>query len=173
MKKKQMNRPKYAISHDHGTPERIARGEVIVENNHARIKRQHPLHFYENRGDITIEQSYWGGRLVNDYESAHPGRSSAAMLLRVDGISTIDIPINKLTCLDRWNKVYKQMNTISRALTDAVLIEGYFLSEIHHKMGWSKRNSGVDRFCELLDDIKDSYHRLIDYERDRVQKEDA
>lgn len=164
-KKKLFNKLIKAVTNDHGTPERVARGEVIVDNNLARVKKQHPLTYYEGRGDITIEQAYWGGRLVNDYESSHPGRSSAAMLLRVDGISTIDIPINKLTCLDRWNKIQKRLNPTSKYLVEHVLIEGFYLSDIHPFMGWSKRNSGVDRFCELLDDIGAAYQALIALER--------
>lgn len=179
MKKKQRKttkqanqRPSYSRVNDHGTAERLLRGEVIVENNLARVKRQHPLAYYLNRDDISPEQCYWGQRLVKDYEASHPGRSSAAMLLRVDGICTIHMPINKLTALDRWNKTLSRLNDVSRVIVEYVLVQGFYLSDIHPHMGWSKRNSGLDRLCEVLDEVEKSYREFMDMERDRRKQEE-
>lgn len=144
---------------DHGTEIRKVRGEVVIENNRARILKKHPLDFYREGGVINAEQHRAGEQMMIDYAIGNQNRSILASL--AEGRGMINTAEDKMTAKDRYLRVAKLLKHRSYQLLYKVLIKGAYLNEIREEMGWfTEKNTGTDRFREALDDVQEIYDNL-------------
>jgi len=164
--KKKVTADKY---YDHGPDVRKSRGDVEVVNNRAFVKNKHPLDYYRIREQITIAQHRAGLRLARDYAISHQHRSMIAMLSEIKGIIH-GVDDSRQTAGDRYNKVTSSLSRVSSLMAWNVIITGAYLPEIHSLLGFSKANTGLDRFRECLDEIVSAYERLDNGTYDQERK---
>lgn len=158
-KQKQKFRQQSGKYHDHGTAIRQERGELVVENNIARVKKKQPLDDYFEKGLINGQQFVAGYQLQVDHAVAFGNRSILGTIseLRSRGLN---VPEDKMSAIDRYNRVSRQLSRESYQVAYQVLIECKSLAEIRGIMRWSSTNSGMDRLRETLDDIDEYYFEL-------------
>lgn len=138
----------------------VLNGNLAVEEDGRPFTRQqHPLdEYYYQRGLISADQYRAGIGFLRDYAVAFEHKSIVERLMKIGmGVAAVE---DRLTAKDRYTRVKVCLSPKSRWLVDLVIIQGFMLKEIKEKMKWTAGNTGVDRFCEALDEVGEFYHRL-------------
>ncbi|TVM02740.1 MAG: hypothetical protein CV087_08735 [Candidatus Brocadia sp. WS118] len=125
------------------------------KRKHAKVIN-HPLDMYLSRGLISHEQFYAGCRLYANYEASHAVKSSIMLIGRDIAKSTPNNDL-KTSNFEAYRRAMNSLNRVSRRLAELIIIEGRTLIESKREFNWSARNTGIDRFRELLDDLISFY----------------
>lgn len=145
---------------DKGTPElrqHFPVNEGKQENNPRVLN--HPLDMYLNRGDISEDQHWAGCNLFNDYQVSHHHRNALSLLGEIRGVATSVDYDNPHTAFERYMRAIKSLNATSKKIAEQVCIQGYTMAEVRGAFTyWSKRNTGIDRMRETLDELYIFYH---------------
>lgn len=141
----------------------FAVGEETVSERGRKFQRyhviNHPLLYYFSRREIDLSQRNAGLQLAGDYALAHGYRTvfdslRAELGTAIDGPPDID---NPHVARERWRKALKKLNEVSRRLAMEVCIEGKLVSDVRPTFNWNKKNNGMDRFREMLDELHEFY----------------
>lgn len=152
---------------------RILKGEVeqVLDANmnyKYRLTIEIPLDRYYKRGEISGDQYDAGERLYIDHCLAFAERSILERI--IEGGGRHNGPEDRRTAADRFQKVMIAIGRISAWLARRVVVEGRFLDAVHDEFGWAKKNTGMDRLKEALDEIAIAYDEMDNYERKRREK---
>ncbi len=146
---------------DMGTPELRQHYQVVERGDGSRriaYVINHPLDYHHSRGEISDEQHRAGCKLFNDYSISHCHRNTLMLLGVESGAPIHQINFeNPHTAMERYMRAMKVLNRISKTLAQQICIEGKNLSQVRGVFSWSKRNTGIDRLKEMLDDLQDFY----------------
>lgn len=169
-RKKEKKPQRVHTESDLGTPE--LRNHYVVEERGDGARKiayviNHPLDFHHSRGEINDEQHRAGCKLFNDWSVSHNHRNTLAVLGGEIGVPIYQIDFeNPHTAMERYMRAMKFLNKISKTLALQVCIEGRSLTQVRGIFSWSKRNTGLDRLKETLDDLADFYEQeWRDYQR--------
>lgn len=145
---------------DFGTPQLKNHFPMEIQGDGKRAFARvlnHPLDYYFAQKFISMKQYRAGCNLFNDYQNSHMSKNSFS-LLGCDKIDFTQSDYENLHCsLERYMRIMKTLNKVSRTLAQKVCIEGYFVKQVLTGFSWAKNNSGLDRFKEALDDLSDFY----------------
>ncbi len=145
---------------DLGTPELRKHFEIemIGEGSKKRARvLNHPLDRYYVRNEITLDQYRAGCTLFRDYSVSHVNKNTLSLLGAQSGVYVnIDFD-NPHTAFERYMRAVKTLSLVSRLLAFRVCIEGRSLKEVHSSFGWRKKNTGIDRLGETLDELARFY----------------
>jgi hypothetical protein len=163
-KKHGTERKQYAVEdgkiNDIGTPWRYQHGDINLVNKRAYVTHKCALDYYFGRGDISEDQHRAGITIYRDFENSHPGKSSTGSLTNLSsGVSDGSPQWMVLSAYERYNDALLAMGRISRVVISMVCIEGHRMDAVNQRLGWSVRNTGIDRLKEALDDLMEWYQR--------------
>jgi hypothetical protein len=173
------NQPLDGTPIDYGTPELRMRGNYVMEEvrgtHRKRLRRIiHPLDHYLAREWITGQEYLGGTWIFNDYAASHQfttiiGRCMDGNPHLRSEYSAKDFA-NPYACGERHRRAMKTLNRVSQTLVQNVCIEGLILADFIGEMGWSRRNSGIDRLREALGDLYAFYVADRKAQRDFIER---
>lgn len=146
---------------DYGTPELRARGNFVMEEirgtHRKRLRRIiHPLDHYLSREWITGQEYLGGTWIFNDYAASHTFTTIIGRCMdnpHLHGVYTDKDFENPYASGERYRRAMKSLNRVSQTLVTNVCVEGLVLADFIGEMGWTRRNSGIDRLREALADL--------------------
>lgn len=165
---------------DVGTPELHKRLPVVIEGEGEKRRAtvlDHALLYYQRRKEVTRAQFNAGMFLLQDYEVSHQHKTAFSFMRADLGISVTVMPDpeNPHTAMERYMRAFRTLPPVGQKLAWEVIILGNLVSEVRILFpGWSKKNNGMDRFREVLDQLEDFYtedRKAANARRKRIEDE--
>ncbi|GEM_PF-3543678 len=159
---------------DIGTAQRHAKGDVELHGSRAYVQQQDALSFYLAR-DIIGKRHYGAGmRLYADFMVAH--RSATGLVMSPDDLvgrppkgSGGRMGDGRMAAFDSYNHALMAVGKVSARILFNVCIEGKKMPEFIEEFKWNRKNTGVDRMKEALDDLAD-YYRVLWEEQKKLEE---